>query len=142
MAKDVAAIHVLSHKLKLSDDDYRALLRQLTGLGSCSAMNPRQLTAVRTHLAGLVERMEGKPAQRRLSSEAFERVKRQALPKERKVWALWHQLHTDGLIANASKQALNAWVQRQVAVSALDFATDKQLDTLIEGLKAWQERGA
>lgn len=141
MAKDVAAIHVLKSQLQLADDDYRALLRQLTGKTSCSAMNPRELTGVRTHLAGLAERMGvAKGPKRRLSAEQFEKSKRQALPKERKVWALWHQLGRDGLIANTSPQALNAWVQRQVSVSALAFCTGPQLDTLIEGLKAWQER--
>ena len=36
---------------------------------------------------------------------------------------------------------LNAWVQRTVHVSALAFANAAQLDTLIEALKAWQQRG-
>jgi phage gp16-like protein len=142
MAKDVSAIHVLKAQLQLSDDDYRALLRQLTGKGSCGQMNERELAAVRTHMAGLAQRMGvGKPPARgRLSHEQFERSKGLALPKERKVWALWHQLGRDGLVTNTSPQALNAWVQRQVAVSALGFCTGPQLDTLIEGLKAWQER--
>jgi phage gp16-like protein len=142
VAKDVSAIHVLKAQLQLTDDDYRALLRQLTGKDSCSAMAPRELAAVRTHMAGLAQRMGvGKaPARARLSHEQFERSKRLALPKERKVWALWHQLGRDGLVTNTSPQALNAWVQRQVAVSALAFCTGAQLDTLIEGLKAWQER--
>ncbi len=144
MAKDVSAIHVLKGQLRLTDDDYRALLRQLTGKDSCSKMAPREHAAVRAHLAGLAQRMGvGKaPARGRLSHEQFERSKRLALPKERKAWALWHQLGRDGLVANTSPQALNAWVQRQVGVSALAFATDAQLDTLIESLKAWQERGA
>lgn len=142
MAKDVSAIHVLKAQLQLADDDYRALLRQLTGKGSCSAMAPRELAAVRAHMAGLAQRMGvGKaPARGRLAHEQFERSKHLALPKERKVWALWHQLGRDGLVANTSPQALNAWIHRQVGVSALGFCTGAQLDTLIEGLKAWQER--
>lgn len=142
MARDVAAIHVLKAKLQLADDDYRALLRQLTGQASCSQMNERELAGVRAHLAALAERMGVAPARRqRLSQAQFERAKQAASPKERKVWALWHQLARDGHITNTSTQALNAWVHRQVAVSALGFCTDAQLTTLIEALKAWQARG-
>ena len=142
MARDVAAIHVLKAKLQLADDDYRALLRQLTGKASCSQMNERELAGVRAHLAALAERMGVAPARsQRLSQAQFERAKTAATPKERKVWALWHQLGRDGLVHNTSAQALNAWVHRQVAVSALGFCTGAQLDTLIEGLKAWHERG-
>lgn len=56
------------------------------------------------------------------------------------MWALWHQLHRDGLVHDTSAAALNAWVQRTVHVAALTFATGPQLDTLIEALKSWQQR--
>ena len=50
------------------------------------------------------------------------------------------QLGRDGLVQNTSAQALNAWVERQVGVTALRFCTSAQLDTLIEAAKAWQGR--
>lgn len=141
--RDVAAIHVLKSQLRLSEDDYRALLRNLTGKASCSDMEAAQLQAVRQHMDALVRATRGGAAPRqgqRLSAEAFARRKAQARPRERKVFALWHQLGRDGLVANASEPALNAWVQRQVRVSALRFCTDAQLDTLIESLKRWEHR--
>lgn len=141
----VAAIHVLAAKLKLTEDDYRAVLRELTGgKSSCSQMEPRQLQAVREHLDARVRAAgldTGARSARRLSSASFEKKKAAASPKERKAWALWHQLGRDGLVANTSAQALNAWVERQVGVSALQFCTSAQLDTVIESLKLWQERG-
>lgn len=141
VAKDVSAIHVLKSQLQLTEDDYRALLRQLTGKSSCKEMDARQLAGVRSHLAGLADRMGvGKTRKRPFTRDQFEKAKNAALPKERKVWALWNQLARDGLITNASPQALNAWISRQVAVSALSFCNDKQLDALIEALKAWHER--
>ena len=73
--------------------------------------------------------------------EAFAKAKAAASPRERKVWALWHQLHRDGLVNNPSRAALDAWVERTVHVSALRFATAAQLDTCIEALKSWQQRG-
>ena len=77
----------------------------------------------------------------RSRSSTFAVSKASASPKERKVWALWNQLHRDGIVRDRSAIALNAWVERTVHVSALRFATGPQLDTLIEALKSWQDRG-
>ena len=143
MANHKAAIHVLKSKLGMTDDDYRALLLTLTSESSTKDMTDTQQRQVRDHMQGLAERMGLAPAttrRRPLSAGEFAQVKREARPKERKVWALWNQLHRDRKITNPSAAALNAWVLRQVDVSALRFATDPQLDTLIEALKAWQER--
>ena len=143
MANHTAAIHVLKSKLRMTDDDYRALLQTLTGKSSSKDMTEAEQRAVRDHMQALGERMgvvQGTTQRRPLSRTQFDRLKKETRPKERKVWALWNQLHRDGKIANASAAALNAWVLRQVDVSALRFATDPQLDTLIEGLKAWEER--
>lgn len=139
----IRAIHVLKGKLSLSDDDYRALLIELTGHSSSKAMTQPQRRTVREHLQRLAARMGiEQPAtrQRPLADAAFAKAKAAASPRERKVWALWHQLHRDGLVDNPSAAALNAWVKRQVGVDALRFCTGPQLDTLIEALKAWGER--
>ena len=139
----IKAIHVLKGKLRLSDDDYRALLIQLTGHSSSKAMTQAQRRTVREHLQRLAAHMGiEQPAtrQRPLADAAFAKAKAAASPRERKVWALWHQLHRDGLVDNPSAAALNAWVKRQVGVDALRFCTGPQLDTLIEALKAWGDR--
>jgi len=139
----IKAIHVLKGKLRLSDDDYRALLIQLTGHSSSKAMTQPQRRTVREHLQRLASRMGlEQPAtrQRPLPDAQFAQAKAAASPRERKVWALWHQLHRDGLVDNPSAAALNAWVKRQVGVDALRFCTGPQLDTLIEALKAWGDR--
>ena len=142
MALHIAAIHTLKSKLQLSEDDYRALLLNLTGKSSSKSMTLTEQCKVREHMQALAERMGLAPPTRRrpLTQAAFEQVKQNASPKERKLWARWHQLGRDGLVQNTSGQALNAWVQRQVGVSALRFCSTAQLDTLIEAAKAWQER--
>ena len=139
----IAAIHVLKSKLHLQDGDYRALLLNLTGKASSKDLSEHQRRAVRNHMQQLAERMGVvQPTQQRPHAQAkFDQVKAAASPKERKVWAMWHQLGRDGLVRHTSAFALHAWVQRTVQVSALRFATDAQLDTLIEALKAWQQRG-
>lgn len=144
MANHIAAIHVLKGKLQLSDDDYRVLLCGLTQKNSSKDMTTRELQRVRDHMQALAERMGvSKPiAQRAAGAKTFTAVKAAASPRERKVWALWSQLGRDGVVHNTSAAALNTWVERVVHVSALRFASDAQLDILIEALKAWQHRGS
>lgn len=139
-----AAIHVLKSKLRLSDDDYRALIKGLTLKTSSKDMSDAERQKVRDHMQGLAERAGVvQPSRRRpLPASRFAKSKADATPKERKVWALWHQLGRDGVVRDTSPQALNKWVERQIGVSAMVFANGAQLDTLIEALKAWQERGS
>ena len=143
MANHIGAIHVLKAKLRLSDDDYRALLKGLTLKTSSKDMSPAEQQKVRDHMQGLAERAGVvQPTRRRpMPAARFAKSKADATPKERKVWALWHQLGRDGVVRDTSPQALNKWVERQIGVSALVFANGAQLDTLIEALKAWQQRG-
>ena len=143
MANHIGAIHVLKAKLRLSDDDYRALLKGLTLKTSSKDMSPAEQQKVRDHIQGLAERAGVvQPTRRRpMPAARFAKSKADATPKERKVWALWHQLGRDGVVRDTSPQALNKWIERQIGVSALVFANGAQLDTLIEALKAWQQRG-
>ena len=144
MANHIGAIHVLKAKLRLADDDYRALLKGLTLKTSSKDMSPAEQQKVRDHMQGLAERAGVvQPTRRRpMPAARFAKSKADATPKERKVWALWHQLGRDGVVRDTSPQALNKWIERQIGVSALVFANGAQLDTLIEALKAWQQRGA
>ena len=144
MANHIAAIHTLKSKLRLSDDDYRALLCNITGKRSSKALSAAELLRVRNHMQALGEHMGVLVAQRQrpLPAETFAKAKAAASPRERKVWALWNQLHRDGVIQNHSAPALNAWVKRQVGVDALRFCNTAQLDSCIEGLKAMHARGS
>lgn len=140
MANHIAAIHVLKGQLRLSDDDYRALLKTLTGQASSKSLSAAQLVQVRDHMQRLAVQLKlARPT--RSQRNSFAQSKNAASPRERKVWALWMQLHRDGVVQDASAPALNAWVKRQVGVDALRFATAPMLDALIEALKGWQARG-
>ncbi len=142
MANHIAAIHVLKSKLQLTDDDYRALLKNLTHKTSSKDLSDKERQAVRDHMQQLAERAGvAKPLRRHTPARTFAQAKAAASPRERKVWALWNQLGRDGVVRDTSAKALNAWVARTVHVSALAFANGAQLDTLIEALKAWQQRG-
>ena len=141
MANHIAAIHVLKSKLRLSDEDYRALLVNLTGKASSKELPPAQQEAVRDHMQALAAKL-GLAQPTRGRRTTFAQSKTAASPRERKVWALWNQLHRDGVIQNHSAPALNAWVKRQVGVDALRFCNTAQLDSCIEGLKAMHARGS
>jgi phage gp16-like protein len=132
---NIAAIHVLKAKCRLSEDDYRALLVELTGKDSCKAMHATQLAKVRAHLDNLAVWLGFAPMK-----TTFAQTKAAASPKERKVWAMWNALGHEGKLDNASPQALQAWVLRQTQVSNLRFCNDAQLDSLVNSLKLWAGR--
>ena len=140
----IAAIHTLKAQLALRDDDYRALLVSLTGKASSKDMGQAERRAVREHLAHLAQRMGlAQPTRRRpLSETAFAQARQQASPRERKVWALWHQLARDGVVREPTARALHAWMREHMGmrVDALRFCSPAQLDTLIEALKHWHKR--
>jgi phage gp16-like protein len=135
----IAAIHTLKSKLRLTDDDYRALLIQLTGKSSSKDCTQAQRAQVRDHMQQLAVRL-GLARPTRSRRNTFAQSRAAASPRERKVWALWNALGRAGRVENTSAKALNAWVERQVSVSALRFCTGPQLDTLIEALKFWEAR--
>ena len=52
-ANHISAIHVLKARLRLTDEDYRALLKHLTGKSSskdCTAEQQRQVVPARPHI--------------------------------------------------------------------------------------------
>jgi len=139
-----AAIHVIRAQLQnrglLDEYSYRALLLNLTGKDSCKGMNPTQLAKVRAHFDRLAEQHGLRNAGTHQRSARATQQRTQASPLERKFWALWGALGREGKLDNPSQQAANAWVERQLGVSAVRFCNSAQLVTLIESLKLWQGR--
>lgn len=140
-----AAIHVLKGLLKLQDDDYRALLNNLVGKTSSKEMTTAEQAKVRTHMAGLAERMGVQRPAPKGSPAAKER------PQVRKLKAMWWALAEVGAVdrpadAAACSQAVEAWAKRQATgskvgrIDSLRFADSLQLNKLIEEMKAWGER--
>ena len=135
-ANHIAAIHVLKARLRLTDEDYRALLKHLTGKGSSKDCTPAQQRQVRDHLQRLAERAGvatpyvpragGRPVTDR-SDEAS------------KVRALWLFLHELGQVRDPSESALLAYTKRVVHVDALEWSARDRWK-LIEGLKDWAMR--
>lgn len=138
-AADIKAIHTLKGKLSMGDDDYRALLVNLTGIASSKDMSSAQRQQVRAHMQSLAERMGVASSKRRawLSQAAFAAKQQAASPKERLAYFLWAQLHRAGVVRDGSRPALGAFVKRVAGVDALRFCNAEQLDAVIKALRDW-----
>ena len=102
----------------------------------------QRFTLVADHMQALAAKL-GLAQPTRGRRTTFAQSKTAASPRERKVWALWHQLHRDGVVRDASARSLRGFVERQTGgVSDLRFCNAVQLDAVIEALKDWQRRGA
>jgi len=137
----IAAIHALKAKLRLTDDDYRALLRQLTGQDSSKSCTQQQRWQVRQHMQRLAERMG-------LAQPVYT-AKRPRLQRSigdggdgrwSKARALWGSLARAGVVRADTDAALMAYVRRQTRVSHWRFANSAQINAVIESLKLWCAR--
>lgn len=131
--KLIQLIHVARRDMvELQDEDtYRAMLRAVTGLDSCSAMRDDQLQDVLNHLkkSGFTVRSKAKPS-RPLAQGA----------ECKKIRALWLFLHQLEVVKNPSEEALAAYVKRLTGVDALQWINGEQSLRLIEALKKWAMR--
>lgn len=139
----IAAIHALKSKCKLSDDDYRALLHSLTGQRSSKDLGAGQQLQVRQHLQKLADKLSPTTARAKgwVPQAQFDAARKAAPPLERKLFAVWAQLHKAGkLTTKPTADSMASWVRSQVGVDHLRFCTQAQLHTLVESAKSWLAR--
>jgi len=139
----IAAIHAIKSKIGMSDEDYRALLLQLTGKSSSKDLSPLQLAKVREHFDKLaaahgVPHVAGRKGA--VSAEAFAKRKAQTPPLERKAWALWGQLKRDRRITDGSAAAFRSFVFTQTGKSDIRFCSQAETMNLVERMKQWLDR--
>lgn len=138
MDKDIRAIHTLKGKLRLSDDDYRALLVNLTGAASSKDMSTAQRQQVRRHMQSLAERLMVTTTRRAWLPQAeFAAKQSRASPREKLVFVMWRKLHLAGKVRDGSRLALHAFVKRVAGADALDFCNNAQLQAVIAALQDW-----
>ena len=128
----LAKVHIAKKELGLADDNYRAIMRRVTGKassGACSDIELHQLLAE-------FKRLGWKPKMNGAASAAGKSGK----PHVRKVYALWGELHRAGALRDGSRRALQAFVQRQTGVSSPEWLTSPQANQVTEGLKAMLAR--
>ena len=132
----LAKIHIARKDLRLSDEDYRAILTRVAGAESAAKLGPSGHAAVLKEF-------------QRLGWKA----KKSTAPGGRahvgKIMDLWQEGIAKGVIRNGSDDALRAFVRRQTkgqdapdGVAAPQFLTPKQATRVIEGLKAMLRRAS
>lgn len=123
----IKVIHVGKRQLGLDDDTYRAMLRAATGKESTKGMRRGELLAVMD-------------AMKRAGFSVSKPDVTDYSPQASKVRALWLALHAAGEVRNKSERALLAYVKRITGAEKMEWCTPKQLQAVIETLKAWGDR--
>jgi len=126
----LAKVHVAKKELNLSDDDYEAILLDVTGNASAGNCTDAELDRV-------IKRFESKGFRPKAKASGAKPASHPAAGKAR---ALWISLYHLGAIHNSSEKALEAFAKRQLGCDKLQWADQSQSYLLIEGLKAMAER--
>jgi phage gp16-like protein len=132
--KHLAKVHIAKKDLGLDEETYRDIVQRVTGHPSAGECTERQLD----ELLGEFKRLgwTPKPKGRKPLSKS---------PRVRKIWALWNQMCKDGLVRveghAEQRTALRAFVVRMTGVTDPEWLKPAQASQVIEGLKAWRNRG-
>lgn len=125
-----AAIHVAKAQLKLTEDSYRDVMERVAGVRSSNDLDEagaRKLMAEFERL-GFVNGTKKK------------RAGYDSRPLARKAVAMWISLHNLDEIDNPDDRALSAFVTRITGKERLLFCDAKELNQVVEALKAWTAR--
>lgn len=129
--RDLAKIHIARKELGMEEDDYRAMLQDVAGVGSSADLT----VTGRSKVLRRLEQLGWKPKTRKPRQKITARE-----PVDRKIRALWLDLANLGAVRDRSEKALNSYVSRQTGVDRLDWLSSKQAEKVIEALKQWQSR--
>ncbi len=121
--KLLASIHIKKKELGLDDGDYRAHLKQWTGLNSSAGMTNKQLKYVLVQFNTMMQATQ--PPNYEVKG---------------KVKALWLSGYHLGLIDDDSETALRAFIKRQLKIDHENWMNPQIAYKVIEGLKGWLER--
>ena len=128
----IAIVHVAAHQLRMTDEDYRALLLSAAGVTSSRGLNDAGFRAVMLRFEQLGFTHD-KP-----QAAKFGKRGGMATPAQvqtiGKLWARWHGAE--------DARALGRWLERSYGVSDLRFADRMTAQKATEGLKAMLGRKA
>lgn len=118
----IRAVHTAKTKKGISDEDYRALLRNEFQVESSKDLTLPQLGT-------LLTRINGKPY-RKASGKAYVRL----------IFALWGELCRQGIPDSPTRQALLSFVKRMTGKDDPEWLAPAEANKVIEALKDWQHR--
>jgi phage gp16-like protein len=127
----LAQIHIAKKQLGLSEPEYRDLLFAATRKNSSSIMSPAELGLVIEAMvkAGFKPAFKGAPD-----------GKKSARKVVRLIFGLWSELARRGIVENADRAALIAFVKRQTGIDHPDWLSNTQASSVVEALKAMLNR--
>lgn len=122
-------VHIGKTQLGMDDETYRSLLSRQFYQNSAKNISYSDLLK-------LVKLLQDKGAKIRLP-----RSQSSLSPIQRKLWAVWKQMHADGVIDDGSSRGLNSFVKRSLDDDVpWNELTNKQATLILENLKQWQKR--
>ena len=145
----ITRIHVGKSQLGMDDDEYRFMLRQITGKTSSKDMDLGELKAIEDHLAKLGFKLVRKSMANKRTSPVSRDKEASKKTMVDKLRALWIDMAREGLIRDGSENALERWVQRMSArlnqgrgIQKVEWLHRAPAICwqLIENLKQWRKR--
>ena len=130
----IAKVHIAPKQLGMTEEDYRAVMRRITGQLSAATCDVEQLEALLAEFT----RMGFRAIQ--TGPKKGGGAQRADHPVARKARAMWISLGLLCAIEDHSESALEAFARRQLGCAKLQWMNQAQADRLIEGLKAIGER--
>ncbi len=134
--EQIAIVHVAAHQLRMTDEDYRALLMATAGVNSSRGLDEAGFRAVMRRFEQLGF-THGKPkAVAPVYGDRYGMASPAQVDLIRTLWARWHR-NGD---ARESARAMGRWLESRYGVSDLRFADVVTAQKAIEGLKAMLRR--
>lgn len=125
----LAKIHIAKAQLNLDDDQYRDIVRRVTGKDSAAQCRYSQLVDLINEFKSLGWKTEKKKAFRRAPSDGI-----------KKIYALWGKLQALGAVQSTDKTALDAFVKKYTGIDSVQWLQPAQQQKIIEILKQWLKR--
>lgn len=129
-AKQIALVHVAKRDLKLTDDDYRYILRRMSGVESSADLCQKGFEKVMAFFTGLGFRSTW-------TKRTYGNRAGMASPKQVElIRSLWRKYVPD----DETETGLNAWLDQFHKVSAVRFIDSVKAAKVIFALKAMTKR--
>ncbi len=125
----LAKIHIAKAQLNLDNDQYRDIVRRVTGKDSAAQCRYSQLVDLINEFKSLGWKTEKKKAFRRAPSDGI-----------KKIYALWGKLQALGAVQSTDKTALDAFVKKYTGIDSVQWLQPAQQQKIIEILKQWIKR--
>ena len=125
----LAKIHIAKTQLNLDDEQYRDIVRRVTGKDSAAQCRYSQLVDLINEFKNLGWKTPKKKAFRRTPSDCI-----------KKIYALWGELQALEAVQSTDKTALDAFVKKYTGIDSVQWLLPDQQRKIIEILKQWIKR--